>query len=89
MSIGESHEHGRTTCAYGGVDGVTFRFIVHSSASGTSSAYVSPSALSLIQFFPAVLHVRHIPRIVVLIQYVSAWENVVSIGEPHEHRRIA
>ena len=43
MSMGESHGHGRTPCAYGGVNGVTFRFIVHSSASGTSSA-LSPSA---------------------------------------------
>ena len=38
MSIEESHEHGRTTCAYKGVNGVTFRFIAHSSASGSSSA---------------------------------------------------
>ena len=63
MSIGESHENGRTPCACGGVSGVTFRFIVHSSASGTSSAS------SLIQFFSIVLDLRHLPQIVVLIQY--------------------
>ena len=83
MSIGESHGHGRTPCAYGGVNGVTFRFIVHSSASGISSAS------SLIQFFSIVLNVRHRPRIVVLVRYVSAWENLISVGEPHEHQRIA
>jgi hypothetical protein len=27
MSMGELREYGRTTCAYGGVNGVTFRFI--------------------------------------------------------------
>jgi hypothetical protein len=32
MSAGEPHEHGRTTCAYGGVNGVTFRVIAQSSA---------------------------------------------------------
>jgi hypothetical protein len=32
MSMGESHEHGRTTCAYEGVNGVTFRVIAQSSA---------------------------------------------------------
>jgi hypothetical protein len=32
MSMGESHEHGRTTCAYKGVNGVTFRVIAQSSA---------------------------------------------------------
>jgi hypothetical protein len=37
MSMGESHEHGRTTCAYEGVNGVNFRVIAQSSASGSSS----------------------------------------------------
>ena len=96
VSMGERCEHERTSwawenrmgmrelpCAYGGVNGVTFRFIVHSSAWGTSSAS------SLIQFFSAVLNVRHIPRMVVLIQYAAAWENVVSIRERCEHQRIA
>ena len=40
MSIEESHGNGRTPCAYGGVNGVTFRVIAHSSASGTSSASI-------------------------------------------------
>ena len=48
---------------------------------------VSPSASLLIQFFPILLHLCRLPRIVVLIQYV--WENVMNMGESHEHRRIA
>ena len=85
--MGESHEHGRTTCAYGGVDGVSLCFIAHSSASGMSSAYVSSSASSRIQFFPVVLDVRHLLRIMVLIQYTSGWENLMSIGESHGNGR--
>ena len=49
---------GEPPCAYGGVNGVTFRVIAHSSASGTSSAS------SLIQFFSVVLDVRHSPSII-------------------------
>ena len=44
MSMEESHEHGRTTCAYKGVNGVTFRVIAHSSASGIVVSFLSPSA---------------------------------------------
>ena len=57
MSMGESHGNGRTPCAYGGVSGVTFRVIAHSSASGTSSVVLR----IVIQFFSVVLDVRHLP----------------------------
>jgi hypothetical protein len=30
MSMGESHEYGKTACAYGGVNGVTFRLVAQS-----------------------------------------------------------
>jgi len=51
---------------------------------GESTESLSASSLVLLlQSFSGVLNVRHIPRIVVLIQYVSAW------GECHEHGRIA
>ena len=91
MSIEESHGNGRTPMRIWRSQRSHFRFIAHSSASGTSSAS------SLIQFFSVVLDVRHLPRIMVLIQYASAWENVVSMenlmsienrmrmGEPHAH----
>ena len=87
MSIGESHGNGRTPMRIWRSQRshlprhrsfFCFRYVV-----------AFESFRSLIQFFSAVLNVRHLPRIVVLIQYVSAWENVVSMGEPHEHRRIA
>ena len=38
ISMGERRERGNTICAYGGVNGVTFRLIAHSSASGSASA---------------------------------------------------
>jgi hypothetical protein len=91
--MGESHGNGRTPmriwrsqrshlphhCAV-----FCFRFF---------ASFVSPSASSLIQFFSIILDVRHIPRTMVLIQNVSAWENVVSvenlmsIGESHRNER--
>jgi hypothetical protein len=37
MSMGDSHGNGGTTCAYEGVNGVNFRVIAQSSASGSSS----------------------------------------------------
>jgi len=44
ISMEESHGHGRTPCAYGGVSGVTFRVIAHSSASESSSAFLFPAS---------------------------------------------
>ena len=38
MSMEESHENGRTPCAYKGVKGVTFRVVAHSSAADSSLA---------------------------------------------------
>ena len=62
-------------CAYSGVSGVTYRFFVHSSALGTSSAS------SLIQWFSTVLDLRHLPRTMV-------FDSVrVSMGERREHGR--
>ena len=75
MSIGESHEHARTPMRIWGVSGVPFRFIVHSSASGTSCAS------SLIQFFSIVLDVRHLPRTMVFDSVC------ISMGEHRERGR--
>jgi hypothetical protein len=66
MSMGESHEHGRTTCAYGGVNGVNFRVIAQSSALGSSLKLfnlVSPSIDSLFPSFRihGIVVINHLP----------------------------
>ena len=103
MSAGEPHEHGRIASAWENLmsieeshgNGRTPMRIWRSQRSHFPLhrsffcfRYVVLTS-SLIQFFSIVLDVRHLPWIMVLIQYASAWENVVSMGEPHEHGRIA
>ena len=48
MSMGESHERGRTTFAYGGVNEVNFHVIAQSSASGSSSKLFNLVSLSIL-----------------------------------------
>jgi hypothetical protein len=77
ISMGEPHERWRTACAYWGVNGVTFRFIVQSSASGSSSALRVPPLResSRIQSFSVVLDRR----------FNILWQSPrVRIREPHE-----
>jgi hypothetical protein len=50
MSMGESHEHGRTTCAYEGVNGVNLRFFVYFCFRFFVS-FLSPSATANSVFF--------------------------------------
>jgi len=53
---------------------------------GESVESLSASSLILLlQLFSIVLDVRHLPRIVVLIQY--AWENLIRMEESHENGR--
>ena len=54
--------------------------------------FVSPSASSLIQSFSVVLDLRHLLRIVLLTQYIliiPSRSHEKTVGEPHEHGRIA
>ena len=79
MSMGEPHAHIRESTESLSASSfiLCFRFFV---------SFVSPSAIAN-SVFSVVLNVPHLPRIVVLIQYVSAWENVVSMEESHEYGR--
>jgi len=49
MTIGESHENGRTPCAYKRVNGVTFCFVVHSYEARFELLYVFMNVV-LIQY---------------------------------------
>jgi len=91
MSIKESHRYGRTPIHIWGSQRSHLPESTLILLLQVLRRLRQSSASSQIQFFSIVLDVRHIPRMVVLNQYASAWENVVSIGmgEPHEHRRIA
>jgi hypothetical protein len=66
MSMGESHEHGRTTCAYGGVNGVNFRVIAQSSALGSSLKLFNLVSPSIDSIFPSfrihgIVVINHLP----------------------------
>src|ERR1700733_6894931 len=90
MRMEEEHEHGRTTCAYRGVNGVTFRFIAQSSASGSPSKLSDLVSSSIDSFFPSF----RIHSIVVINHHQSI--SIISIvsnrrlsrSVPHPHMSI-
>jgi hypothetical protein len=53
MSMGDSHGHGGTTCAYEGVNEVNFRVIAQYSASGSSSKLFNLVSSPIASLFPS------------------------------------
>ena len=80
MSIKESHENGRTPMRIRGSQRSHLPRHLSCLLLQVLRRLRPSSASSQIQFFSIILDVRHIPRTMVWIQNVSAWENLMNMG---------
>jgi len=88
MTVGDRHEHGRTTCAYWGVNGVNISFFV-------DFCFLLFFSLRVHRFSPhpdvSFLGFRLIYTLAIpsrsYTKTTSAWENLMTVGESHKHMR--
>ena len=85
MNMGESHEKWKNPMRICGSQWSHFPRHHSFFCFRNVVCFISPSASSLIRFFPSFWIYAIFPESSSLIQYVLAWENLMRMREPHSH----